>query len=350
MIIFVHVPDFYAAVEQADRPVEGGRALIVGGDPQKGGTVTCPSAAARRAGVEPGMDLRLAQERCPDAELRLTRLRRYREVAAELRAILRASSSRIEAEGLDSTYLEAGEAEDTVSLAARLLVQIQAEVGIRAVAGIGPTRFVAHLAGRHVRAEGIREVPEDQVEVFLAALPVTEIWGLGPSTAEKLAAVGVERIGELQRWPLGQLAEVVGERNAGAFRELALGGDRHPLRPSPPVKSLSRETTLATPSGDLRSLGEDIAQLATRVEEMLNRERRAARTISVGVSFVDGERMTRTQTLDEPVSKPNEIARVALQLLARTQAGVRQVRRLRLQVSNLCRPQGVSEPRQLRLF
>ncbi len=350
MIIFVQVPDFYAAVEQADQPVERGRPIIVGGDPRKGGTVTSASATAREAGVEPGMELREAQGLCPEAELRPTRLRRYREVAAEVRAILRAASDRIEPEGLDATYLELAEPEQPVTVGARLCVEIHRELGLRAVAGIGPTRFVARLAGRHLGSEGIREVASDQVLSFLAAFPVTEIWGLGPATAEKLGAEGVETIGELQRLSLEELEAVVGKRNAGPFHELAHGGDRQPLRPSPPVKSLSRETTLDAPSIDLRSLGEDLARLATRVEEMLHRERRAARTVSVGVSFVDGQRASRTQTLDEPVSRPDEIAAVALQLLARTQAGVRQVRRLRLQVSNLCRPETASQPRQVRLF
>ena len=169
-------------------------------------------------------------------------------------------------------------------------------------------------------------------------------------TAEKLAGAGARTIGDLQALPLAELEAAVGTRSAASFRELALGGDRRPLRPVAPLKSLSRETTLDAPSGDLRSLGEDITRLAARVEELLRRERRAARTVSVAASFVDGERMTRTQTLEVPIARALEIAEVALQLLGRTQAGVRRVRRLRLQVSNLCRPETPREPRQLKLF
>ena len=169
MIIFVHVPGFYAAVEQADHPADRGGPIIVGGDPHKGGTVTSSSPEAGEAGVHAGMELRAAQALCPEAELRPTRLRRYREVAAELRAILRTASDRIEPEGLDATYLELAALEDPVTLAARLCVQIQAEIGLRAVAGVGPTRFVAHLAGRNVGGQGIREVPPDQVLAFLGA-------------------------------------------------------------------------------------------------------------------------------------------------------------------------------------
>lgn len=349
MIIFVHVPGFYAAVESVDHPGDG-RPIIVGGDPGKGGTVTSASPDARAAGVVEGMELRAAQAQCPGADLRPTRLRRYREVAAELRAILRAVTERIEPEGLDSTYLEGPASADAVSLAAKLCVQIQAELGLRAVAGLGASRFVAHLAGRNTGGAGIREVSPDRAQAFLAEFGVTEIWGLGPATADKLVQAGVETIGDLQKMPLLELEAVVGARNASTFLELARGEDRSSLRPAPPVKSLSRETTLEAPTGDLRSLGDAIGALATRLEEMLQRERRAARTVTLGLTFVDGERASRTQTLDGPVSQTSEIGEVGLQLLGRTQAGVRRVRRLRLQLSNLSRPETKEQPQQLRLF
>ena len=348
MIIFVHVPGFYAAVEKADRPCAG--PVIVGGDPKKGGTVTSASPEALAAGVSEGMDLGAALALCPGAELRATRLRRYRELAAELRAILRAASDRLEPEGLDGTYLEMPAAATPVELAAKLCVQIHGELGLPAVAGIGPTRFVAHLAGRNAGSAGIREVTEEQSRTFLAGFPITAIWGLGPATAEKLREAAVETIAQLQKLPRGALEAIVGRRNAAGFHELACAKDRSPLRPAPPVKSLSRETTLESPSTDLRTLGGDIAQLAVDVADMLRRERRAARTVSLGISFVDGERVTRTTTLDASVAQPNEIVDVALDLLGRTQAGVRQVRRLRLQVANLRRPAAEADPQQLRLF
>jgi DNA polymerase-4 len=349
MIIFVHVPGFYAAVEAVDHPGDG-RPIIVGGDPGKGGTVTSASPEARAAGVLEGMELPAAQQLCAGADLRPTRLRRYREVAAELRAILRTVSERIEPEGLDSTYLECPAEADPVTLAAKLCVGIQAELGLRAVAGLGATRFVAHLAGRTAGPTGIREVKPERAQAFLAEFGVTEIWGLGPATAEKLIQAGLETIGDLQKLPLVELEAVVGARNAATFLELARAEDRSTLRPAPPVKSLSREITLETPTGDLRSLGDAIGGLATRLEEMLQRERRAARTVTLGLTFVDGERVSRTQTLDRPVVRSPEIGEVGLQLLSRTQAGVRRVRRLRLQLSSLSRPEAREEPQQLRLF
>ena len=83
---------------------------------------------------------------------------------------------------------------------------------------------------------------------------------------------------------------------------------------------------------------------------MLARERQAARTVSVALRWVNGEQVTRTRTLTDAVTGRSEIAEVALQLLARTQAGMRECRRVRLQVTRLCRSEQRSDGRQLQLF
>ena len=349
MIIFFHVPGFYAAVEQADNPSLRGQPVIVGGNPRKGGNVTSATGQARERGVEPGMPVQEALERCPGAAFRPTRLRRYREVAREKRAILRTAIERLEEEGLDITYLEAPSRSDPTPLAAELCVRVHADLGIRAVAGIGSTRFVAFLAGQDPGASGIRQVPRDGAREFLAPHPVSVLWGLGPATAEKLSQHGIATIGDLQQLALAEIEALVG-RNAPGFHALARAEERSPLRPSPRVKSLSQELTLPESTADVGLLSDRLLDLAGRLESLLGRERRLARTVSLSLRYVDETQGTRTRTLPQPVNTQNEIHAVALELLSRTHAGARLVRRVRLQVANLIVRRADADPRQLRLF
>ncbi len=349
MIIFIHIPGFYAAVEQADNHELRGRPVVVGGDPHKRGSVTGVSVEARKRGVVEGMEAREALERCPDGIFRRTRLKRYRAVAAETRALLRATTDRIEEFGVDGTFLEVPQQMEALPLAAELCVRVQAELALNSVAGIGPTRFIAYLGARHPGPGGIREISRDEALGFLGRFPLTEIWGLGPATAKKLAASGLETIGDLQQIPLEELAQLAG-RNAATFRSLARGEDVAPLRPRPPARSLSRERTLSEATLDLRLLGDELLELSGQLEGMLTRERRAARTVTLGLSYVDGTQVTRTQTFDVAVDGQAEIGEAALQLLARTQAGARHVRRLRLQVSKLRAGGREGDAHQLRLF
>jgi DNA polymerase IV len=349
MIALILVPGLYAAVEQADNPALRGRPVVVGADPAKRGTVTSASREARARGVTDGMEMRRALELCPDAAVRPTRLERYRQVAAELRALLRAETDRIEELGLEGTFLELEPSVDPVARAAELCVRVQAELGVAAVAGVAPTRFVAHLAARHAGPGGIRQVSESEVRAFLAPFPVTEIWGLGPATAEKLGARGVHTISTLAAVDLETLTGIVG-RGAGALLDYARGADRAPLRPKPQARTLSQERTLDEPAIDLRGLATLLETLAERLERGLARERRAARTVTLALHFVDGTRVTRSSPLPQPSADRAVFAEAAQALLSRTQAGARPVRRIRLAVTGLVRAQPAADARQLRLF
>ena len=246
MIIFIHIPGFYAAIEQADSHELRGRPVVVGGDPSKRGSVTSASAEARSLGVEEGMDAREALALCPDAVFRRTRLKRYRTVAAEVRALVRDTTDRLEELGVDGTFLEGPSQVEPLPLAAELCVRIQAELGLSAVAGVGPSRFVAHLGARHPGPGGIRQVRSDEVLSFLGRFPLTEIWGLGPSTAKKLAASGFESIADLQTADPDKLEELAG-RNAATFR--ALGRDI----PAPASTREVHVTGAHAPRSDARS-------------------------------------------------------------------------------------------------
>jgi DNA polymerase-4 len=349
MILFLHVPGFYAAVEQADHPELRGKAVLVGGDPRKRGLVTSASLEAAVRGVTEGMRMSEGVERCPDAEIRPTRLRRYREVGSALRALAWRYSDRVEPDGLAAVYLEVPSDATPLNLAAEFCVCVRGELGLPAVAGIGPTRFVAHSAAQNCGESGMRLVNPDEVQSFLAELPATQIWGLGPASALRLAEQGVQSIGDVQARSIEELEGIVG-RPAAGFHRLALGQDDERIRARPRPKSISQEETLTEPTADLSTLGERIADLAARIALVLEREERAARTIGLGLELVDEQQLTRSQTEERPVTTQAEIRDAVYALLARARAGPRLVRRIRVQVTNLCPREQAREPRQLSLF
>jgi DNA polymerase-4 len=349
MILFLLVPGFYASVEQADHPELRGRPVLIGGHPRKRGTVNSVSVEAVPTGVVEGMRMAEALERCPEAQIRPTCLRRYREVAAAVRALAWAHTDRVEPDGLGAIYLEIPSETTPLTLAAELCVRVRGELGLAAVAGAGPTRFVAYVAARHCGPGGIRVVNPDEVEAFLAQLPLTEIWGLGPASAARLAEHGFRRVGDLQRRSNEELEGIIG-RSAGGFLRLALGQDEERIRARPRPKSVSQEETLAEPTADLTTLSDRISELSGRIALVLERDGRAARTVSLGLGFVDDRQLTRSQTDERPLSNPTEIRDAAYALLGRARLGPRLVRRIRLQVTNLCPREQPGQPRQLSLF
>ena len=101
---------------------------------------------------------------------------------------------------------------------------------------------------------------------------------------------------------------------------------------------------------DLRGLGALLETLAERLERALARERRAARSVTLGLDFVDGTSVTRSAALPQPATERAAFVDAAQALLGRTQAGARAVRRVRLALSGLVRAESPADARQLRLF
>ncbi len=349
MLAFVHVPGFYAAVETADGRGDATVPLIVGGDPRKRGTVVSVNALAFAAGAIPGMDVSDALRRCPDARVLPTRMARYREAAADMRAVLRGITDRLEPSGVDGTYLDLSAEADAISMAATCCVRVQADLGFAAVAGMGPTRFIAYLAAENPGPGGIRAIAVAEARSFLSGWPLTAIWGLGPATAAKLEDQGLTTIGDLQEISLEALQEIVG-RNAKLFHALATAYADEGIQPRPQAKSLSQERTLREPVSDLGILGEGLSDLAGGLEKALRRENRATRRLTLGLRFVDGQEASRTETFIDAIQSQTEVTEVGLRLLGRTQVVAREVRRMRLRATQLSRPEETRQPRQLRLF
>jgi DNA polymerase-4 len=311
--------------------------------------VVSASAEARELGIAAGLEVARAQEQCPGLIRRPTDLKRYRAVSARIRSLVREANERSEAIGLDGWYLDwglqAGAERSTAEIAAR----IRSAEGVPVDAGLGPTRFVAHLAAHAASGTQVNAIAADAVPEFVGRHPVTALWGLGPTAAGKLAQHGVQRVAQLRALGGAALEEIVGPRNARAFLALAQGEDRSRIAVHAQPKSLSRERTLPAPEQDRRALGEALSALARELEEWLERERCEARGVRLELLYEGGERATRSATPQRPVARQDEIAEVAHGLLERTQVGLRAVHRLRLQLVRLA-PRTQPAPRQLRLF
>jgi DNA polymerase-4 len=348
MLLYAVVPGFYAEVERAADPRLASRPVIVGGDPRKRGLVQAATAGALASGVEVGMRMGEALERCPQARALRTDMRRYREMASRLRACFRSLTHRFEPAGLDAAFLEPGRSEQSsLELAERLRETVREELGLPLQIGIAPARFLAKLAAEESGAAGILRIEPGEVAGFLAPLPVSRLPGVGGKTQEKLADLSVRSVGEVAALDRQLLEERLGNHGL-AILGYALGRDDARLRAAPHARSLSQESTLESDEVDLAVIQERIEELARGLEGGLLLERRAAKRVILKLRYAGQEQTTRSCTLVRPVSAAQELAELARELLDKTQAGTRPVRLVGLAVASLTRP--TRDERQLDLF
>jgi DNA polymerase-4 len=347
-LVYADVPGFYAEVERAADPALAGRPVIVGGDPRKRGLVQAATADALAAGVALEMPVVDALERCPHARALRTDMARYREADKRLRAVLARFAERLEPAGIGAAWLEPVEpGEPLAALASALHDAVARELRLPLRVGAAPVKFLARLAAEEAGPGRFRAVAPAQIDGFLHPLPVGRLPGVGAKTAARLAELGVRTVGELVAAGREAIERALGNHGLAILAAARGQGDDR-VRASPHPQSLSQESTLPEDAVDRVLLVEPLRALAERLERTLALEGLATRRLALKVRYADGERITRTVSLERGIAVAAEILEVALELLARTQAGTRPVRLLGLGASALQRPR--RDERQLDLF
>jgi DNA polymerase IV len=330
-IIHLDMDAFYASVEQRDDPSLRGKPVAVGGSPQGRGVVAACSYEARKFGVRSAMPMARALRLCPGLLIVRPDFARYRAASQTVMGILRECTPLVEPLSLDEAYLDVTEnlwGEPLASVIAKQLKKkIHERTQLTASAGVAPNKFLAKIASGWRKPDGLTVIAPERVEKFLQQLPVEALWGVGPVTAKKLRAIGIEKLVDVREIEEQNLQKAVGGL-AGWLKRLSLGDDPREVKPDRPWKSLSAETTFAVDLENLHDMQLELKALARKVANSLQKKDLLARTVTLKLRYGDFTTVTRSHTGDRPSRDPEDFAARAVALLERTDAARRPVRLL----------------------
>ncbi|MBV9732156.1 MAG: DNA polymerase IV, partial [Verrucomicrobia bacterium] len=211
-IVHLDMDCFYAAIEVRDHPELAGKPVAVGGARDRRGVLTTCNYEAREFGVRSAMPTFQALQKCPHLIVMPTRFDVYRRESAKIRDILMKFSSVIEPLSLDEAFLDlsdhSGETSATVTVIRQLIWQ---NTQLTASAGIAPNKMLAKIASDWKKPNGQFEIRPEDISEFMLELPVRRLWGIGPKSAQRLAELGVNTCGDLQRYSRVELIEQFGK-------------------------------------------------------------------------------------------------------------------------------------------
>jgi len=357
VVCHVDMDCFYAACERLREPAVTDEPLVVGMGYEPGediGAVATASYEAREYGVESAMPISEALDLLPrkvdaarddglsvaDAGFyRPVDMAFYESVSHDVRGILHDAVETADPEGtvrevsIDEAYLDVSAVgwTDARAFAADLRERIEASAGVTASVGVAPNMSTAKIASDHNKPDGLVVVRPDEVRAFLAPLPVDELHGVGPVTADLLADLGVETAGDLAETDLDTLEAELGSRGR-AIHQHARGVDDREVEPVGKPKSLSSEKALST-TDDSVTKRELVERLAVEVADRARSKGALYKTIGVKVVTPPFDVHTRVQSLSGPVDDPDLVEEVARDLLAEFDDD--RVRKLGVRVSNL---------------
>lgn len=301
-ILHVDMDAFFAAVELKRKPELKGRPVVVGGrgDPTQRGVVSTATYEARVHGIHSGMALRTAHRLCPEAVFLPVDFAAYRAASAQVFTVLNQVSPVQQAVGLDEAYLDISHRqEDPMHIGAHLKADILSTTGLVASVGIGPNRLLAKIASDLEKPDGLTRLSIADVPEKIWPLPVRTLHGVGPRTAERLAALGITRIGELAAADPLELSREFSPGHTVSLQQAARGEDDRPVQTERIRKSIGRERTFQQDCRSSGRLAYEAEQMLKEVHGRLCHGGLRARTVTVKLRYRDFTTHTRSQTLGQ---------------------------------------------------
>jgi DNA polymerase-4 len=319
-VLHIDLDQFLASVELRRRPELAGLPVIVGGngdptEPRK--VVTCASYEAREFGVHAGMPLRSAARRCPDATFLPADPAAYDAASDEVMGLLRDLGHPVEVWGWDEAYLglQPGAA-DPSEVAEQIRTVISSETGLSCSVGISDNKQRAKVATGFAKPAGVFALTDANWMTVMADRPVDALWGVGPKTAKKLAALEITTVWQLAHSDAELLTSTFGPRTGLWLLLLAKGGGDTEVSAQPWVpRSRSHVVTFPRDLTDRSEMHLAVADLARRTLDDVVASARIVARVAVTVRTATFYTRTKIRKLAEPATDPDVIVAAALQIL-----------------------------------
>jgi DNA polymerase-4 len=306
-IACVYFPHFYVQVEGLWRAFAEGRPVVICEGPDGGGHVVDCSEEAAQAGVLPGMSVRDASYRCPDA-LFLPDSGRCEPVWADILFALGAFSLRIEPEGCGLAYLDITKTlrvyGSEKAAAAAICRDMLAFARLKARTGVGNSRFIAKQAAL-CAWDSLVIGPGGEME-FLALLPADAL-PLDDKEKEHLRLLGLSTLKKVAGLSRKALTAQFGPKGSALFETAHGMDDKRPIMRMRNPICLEREFTCDAPletSGQARTVMEGL--LADLAGELC-RMRMACRKIEVSLRLQGGGVLKKALVMKKPTGRAKDI-------------------------------------------
>jgi DNA polymerase-4 len=337
-ILHVDMDSFFVEVERLDDPDLIGKPVAVGGTGGRG-VVASASYEARSFGVRSAMPVGEARRRCPGLVVVNTSHGRYGTVSARIFEIMRSFTPLVEGISIDEAFLDVSglrlHYRSVEEIGAGIRAAIRDEVGIPASVGIAANKFVAKLASKHAKPDGMLLIAAGTELDFLHPLDVGELWGVGEATEQSLGDLGIRTIGDLAETPTALLEHRIGKAAAQHLGALARAQDPRAVEGGTPARSISSENTFARDLSDRDTIERETLRMCDHVAARLAKARVAGHTVTLKVRFSDFVTISRSSRHPEPIAFTTEIWETARTLIDRAAIGARPVRLLGVAVSDL---------------
>lgn len=347
-IVHLHIPDFYAAMEEMRHPELKRRPLVLA-QPGDRSAVQGVNRLAGSEGISEGMSVLHARRICRRLTVVPPDLYYYQGKHQDITEGIGRFSPLVEGTWPGSYFLDItgtrrlfGPEPD---IAWRIEKELAGTTGLHARVGLASNKLVSQVAASCIEPGDLSCIFPGSEASFLVPLPVALLPGVGEVTTSRLAGFNIQTIGQLASFPPGMLAAVFG-KTADRLLNAARGIDPAPVLPA---RKVPRYAVAKTLDRDEIDLGRLEAMLFLQVEEAgwnLRLHNRAPGRFRLEVRYADGiSAVGRNDLYPGAIETDQGLYRAVRPVFSRLFQRRIAVRRIVLEFSDLLMP-----ARQLSLF
>lgn len=315
-IIHIDMDAFYASVELKDRSELKDLPVVISSHHPRA-VIAAASYPARKFGLRSAMSMSQAKKLCPQVLVIEPNFEKYRAVSTQIHQIFQRYTHIIEPLSLDEAYLDVTENLKNIPSATEVAMQIRHDIfqmtGLTASAGVAPNKFLAKIASDWHKPNGICVIKPSQVQNFIQHLALKKIPGVGKVTQEKLKALQLETLGNLQQMDEAILIQHFGKYGQQLYL-YAQGIDERPVQTERERRQISKETTF---DDDLilTECHNYWPKLIDQVWASLEKKKLSARGVSAKLKLKNFQVLQHSKSFKQPLENKQQLEDVLQQLL-----------------------------------
>jgi DNA polymerase-4 len=257
---------------------------------------------------------------CPDAVVIRPDFSKYGAVAREIRELMHRLTPLVKPLSIDEAVLdlagtEAVHGAPPAAVLARFAHEVEQQVGVTVSIGLASNRLLAKIAAGQDKPRGFCVIGAEAA-ALLAPESVRLLPGIGPALAQRLEAMGITRLGQLQALSDRDARRRFGDEGPSLVRR-ARGEDARRVNIERDTKSISAETTFDGDHSDTATLERHLWRMTEKLARRLRTEDFAASGIVLKLKTASFASRTRAARLASPTRLPDILFAAARALLAR---------------------------------
>ena len=315
IICHVDMDAFFASIEERNRPHLKGKPIVVGSDPKEGsgrGVVSTANYAARAYGIHSAMPISHAWKASqqakaqgkPEAIFLPPHFENYQKSSQAVLAVIKKYSSIIEQGSIDEFYFDlssAGTFKKAEIICKKIKAEILATEKVTCSIGIGPNKMIAKIAAGEKKPDGLFIMRQEDVEAFLEPMPVRNLPGIGPKTAELLYKKNVNFVKDLKQFSREELINMLGKWGSSMY-DKARGTYDAPIAEDREAKSIGEHNTFEQDTLNVAFIGAEFQTYCRRVFERFKHSGFTTfKTIAITIRFSDFKTVSSSKSFTPPM-------------------------------------------------